>query len=234
MKWILAAVGYLLVVDSVAFAIAKQESILDRLERRLLEQERNALNFDSGVSELKQPAKTSFKFKSKYIDELSPSNADVKKLGDAISELEAQTEYLASQVHRIKQKILHEAAINNMINFSTRLDDSDKLAFRSLTVTIDGHEIYKQNAALGLWLPHNEIPVFQGPMQPGNHRIDFEARVVQKATDNLPIQNDTYHIIQETFNFVVPDGKVMKKWEVYLTGENGNSSIAKAQLKALQ
>ncbi len=210
------------------------DSILDRLERRLLEQEREAVSFDANLNSPDKPAKTSYRYNQKIIKENTPSSDDLTKLTAAVTELEAQVEYLSSQVHQAKQKILQDASINNLINIATRLESPDSMGFRSLSVTIDGHKVYEQNAAMGLWIPEESIPLFRGPMQPGNHRIDFEARIVQKSKESLPIQTDTFHQVNESFNFEIPEGQVSKKWEIALSDGSSQGTQTKAEFKALK
>lgn len=212
-----------------------QESILDKLERRLLEKERGALSFGEAPSKIdsKKPV-TKYKYKNFYINERLPKTADFLKIEKAITELESQTEYLASQVQAIKQKILQDASINNQIAIHTIIDDKNEVAFKNLTVSIDGHPIYQQNAALGLWTPTRKIPLFRGPIQPGEHRLDFQARLIQKNHSNLPLHKDSYHMVNESFNFRVPGGQFTKTWEIRLHTPGRNEYKAKAIFKAVE
>lgn len=217
-------------------AVSKEgESILDRLERRLLEQEHDALSFgDRFGTNSKTPPKTKYKYQDRTIPEYAPSSHDLKKIDQAMTDLEAQVEYLANGVHSVKQKILQDAGINNFISISTKLENKETMSFRTLKVTIDGHTIYEQNAALGLWLPDPKIPLFRGPMQPGNHRIDFEATIVQKSKKVLPLETGTFHKVNESYKFKVPNGKIQRSWEIAIAKASSSSPMSQAKFKAVK
>lgn len=220
--------------QSILARSKSSENILDKLEQRLLDQEREALSFDSGLSSLGQkPADTSFKFRPKYIDELTPSNQDLKKLAATVTDLESQTEYLASRVQRIKQHIYQDATIDTLVDITTQVEQKDQLTYRSLDVSIDGEKVYQHSTALGLWIPEDSIPLYRGPMQPGAHRIDFEARLIQKQDKGLPIQSNTYNIIKETYRFDVSKAPGQKKWVILLKGGSKQDESASAEFKAL-
>lgn len=222
-----------LLIAQTGYSKAK-ESILDQLERRLLEKEQDALSFSSEGKWETPEVREKLRFDGSTIESNAQSLKDLMALDQATKKLEQQTEYLASEVHTTKQKILSDAKINNLINISAELANDQEMALRALEIRLNGHLIYEQNATLGLWIPDKTIPLYQGPMQPGKHRIELHARVVRKANDQLPMQNDTYSIVNESFSFDVPTGESTKNWQVLIHGGQSMSTPTTAELKAIQ
>ena len=206
-------------------------SILDRLERKLLEQERQALSFgNSKVQQTKGPT-SKFIYKGQSIPSNSPIVKDLTKLSTAIEDLEQHVEYLAGEVQSVKQKILQDVAINNNIQINVALDKKSKLAFRTIDVEIDDHKVFNQNAASGIWSPHSQIPVFSGPISPGKHAINIQARMVSINTKDIPLETGKYVFVNEVFTFEVPIGHISKKWSIEIKAPDLTTSSAKVALK---
>jgi len=219
---------------------AQIDSILDRLEKHLMDQESDVLQFEDGsnpstVEAAPAPSSsnlTKYKFKKKGAIQAKPEEMrQLDSLAQAISELENQTEQLASEVQKTKQTIIEGAAVNNFIAIETQLSKTDVAAIRTLQVKLDGYDIYRIDDASGLWLPTKKMPLYAGPLQPGNHRVDLEARIVMKHDKGLPMNNDVYRFINKSFELTVPHGLVHKKFVVHIEPPKDLKGNAKATIK---
>ena len=210
------------------------ETILDRLERRLLEQERKALSFgNTDLTNRKEP-KTKFSYKGQDIPQNSVLVQDLSKLSKAVSELEQHVEFLAGEVQSVKQKILQDTSIDNTVQIDTVLTNPSKFAFRTISIMIDEHNIFSQNASSGLWNPTGSIPIFIGPMSPGKHQIRIKARLVGKTMTDLPLENGRFVFINEVYDFKVPVGHVYKKWTINISSPESVTSSAKVVMKEVK
>lgn len=208
------------------------ETILDRLERRLLEQDRDTLSFDeeSRVMQRKKNKTTRYKYKPKNVQPVLPDRGQLRQISRAIAQLEREVEGLATDVRTVRQEILRDASINNMIRIDATVDDTDRATFRTLRVRVDGHLVYQLNEANGLWLPSNRIPLYEGPLTPGHHKIDFEARLMRRRQKSLPLSTDINHIVNQSFSIRIPAGEVRRAWDIAFETPDSNNYQAKARL----
>lgn len=188
-------------------------TVLDRLERRLLDQEADGLTFDEKTqpppSIESEDGGTSYKFENKGKGKVSGTTSErehMASLAGAITELESQVDQLASNVQKTKQSILDEASIDNFVSIEAQLNETDAAAIKSINIKLDGYPVYELHDASGLWLPSKAVPLYAGPLQPGAHRLDLEARIVVRHQKGMPMNADVYRFINKSFELSVPGG----------------------------
>jgi len=219
------------------------EAILDRLEQRLLEQESQSFSFgDTPAAPKNAPQKStagkkadkSLRFEKADIKGNLGETERLKELANLIADLEHQVDQLGSEVQKSKQKILEDAKIKNSAEIITNLTNTDQAAIRSISVTLDGYQIYHVDDTAGLWLPSNSLPLFAGPLQPGNHTLEYEARVIMKHKERLPLNNDQIRSVKQTFALAMPEGEVSKRWQIELKVPTKSDEQVSAVMKNLE
>ena len=201
-------------------AVGHVDSILDRLEKRLLDQEADGLTFGERQSDpgfLKRPLEKSskqFKFKGGKVEASTPDKEKLKAIDLLIKDLERQVDQLAGNVQKTKQTVVDEAAVNNYVSVDAELIETDKAAIKSLQIKIDGYELYSLSDAAGMWLPSKSVPVYAGPLQPGAHRLDLEVRLVLRHNPELPLNGDVYRFISKSFNLNITGGSSKSRFVI--------------------
>jgi len=215
--------------------VSKVDQVLDRLEKHLLDQEADGLTFGEKLppppSE-EDEARTFNYDKGTSIEATPPTQDTLKGLKQAVTALEGQVDQLASNVQKTKQAIVDDATIDNYLTLEARLSDSDAASLKTLNVKLDGYAIYELADTAGLWMPTKSIPLYAGPLQPGKHRIDLQARLVMRAKDRLPLNGDVYRFVNKTFDLTVPGGASVDHYVITITPPAKLSSIPEASLKA--
>lgn len=223
--------------------LSNVNSVLDRLEKRLLDQEADGLTFDERSSKDATPAKrprkdsgfdinTELKFeKGEKIEGDTPNRQELSVISDAIKSIENQADQLASSIQKTKQTIIDDASINNFIAIEAALAETDAAAIKSLNIKLDGYAVYELQEASGLWLPSKSIPLFSGPMQPGTHKIELEARLVIRENAGLPLNSDVLKIVSKTFDIAVPVGTKKSRYVISITPPGKDSDKADATMK---
>lgn len=205
------------------------ENILDRLEKRLLDQESDSLSFGekSSIPDLKEPASKQMNFeKPDAISATSNEAQQLDKLAKLVSTLEAEADRLASNVQKTKQSILSDSKIDNFVTLDARLENPDSASIKSLSVKLDGFAIYELQESSGLWLPSKQIPLYASPLQPGTHRVDLEVRLSLKHQKGLPLNSDVLKIIQQNFEIAIPGGTSGNKYLITLNSINEKEATA--------
>lgn len=218
-------------------AASKVDTVLDRLEKRLLDHEADGLTFGEknapppSLDANDGPTET-MKFQKKT--KIGASTAELeglKQIGGQIAELEQAVDRYASEVQKTKQGILDEAHTDNFITIEARLADTDVAAITSLTVKIDGYGVYELKETGGIWMPSAQVPLYAGPLKPGNHRVDLEARIALKPKKALPMNGDVYRFVNKTFDVVVPGGSRTAKYLINIVPPAKLDGVADATLK---
>lgn len=220
-------------------AAVRVDTVLDRLEKRLLDQESDGLTFDEknqtpfGKSSADSDgAPTHIEVTKKTKIESSTKERDsIKELGLAIAELDQQVDQFASGVQKTKQSILDEAHIDNFITVDAKMADTEVAAITALTVRVDGFVVYELKESSGLWMPSNLVPLYAGPLKPGNHRLDLEARIVMKPKKALPMNGDVYRFVNKSFDVTIPGGARAAKYLISILPPEKLDGTADAVIK---
>ena len=194
----------------------KLDKIIDQLESKLLDDElrknQNKKKPQSTVTEENIPT-------------LNPhGKADFDSLSDKIMKLTNEVDNLSNEVTMIAEKLIKDKKIDNYIEIYADLN-SEQHQIRKIEVLMDNYLIYHIDRIDQLWIPEKRLPLFLGPVQPGNHSIIFRATVanINRVKGKL-IYTD--NIIENVFPITVPTGKIRKKWNINIfTDKNSSSSI---------
>jgi hypothetical protein len=215
--------------------VSQVDAILDRLERRLLDQETEGLTFsekNAPPAPLSDKTPVSvYKGEKTRIEASSGTDQRLKDVGRLVTELEQQVDQLAGNVQKTKQNILDDAAIDNFVSLDASLPDTDQAAIKSIVVKLDGFKLYQIDDAAGLWLPSKSIPLYAGPLQPGNHRIDLEARISMREARVLPVSGQVYRFINKSFQWSVPGGQTNARYTITIIPPDKLDGVADAKLQ---
>ena len=237
-------VGAALVTGGLALArdgnLGNVDAVLDRLEQRLLDQEADGLTFGEragatkGKDETEAPS-ARYRFDTKgQVNATTGEREQMRSIANALTELETQVDQLASNVQKTKQSILDEASIDNFVAIEAALEDTDKASIKTLNIKLDGYPVYELNEASGLWLPSKAVPLYAGPLQPGSHRLDLEARVImrhQSTESALPMNGDVYRFINKSFDLNIPGGSSKARYVITIQPPANLEETADAVMK---
>lgn len=214
------------------------DSILDRLEKRLLDQEADGLSFGEkeaidGSVGYEKPVDAKFKGKKVQVDASTESQDRMKSLAKLVTDLEGQVDQLASTVQKTKQGILDDSAVDNFVTFEAQLSDSEAASIKTLNVKLDGYPLYELSESSGLWMPSKSVPLYAGPLQPGNHRVDLEARIVVKHKKAVPMNGDVYRFVNKSFDVAVGSGTSNNRYVITITPPEKIEGAAEATMKGM-
>jgi len=218
--------------------IQQVESVLERLEKRLLDEEGETLTF--GERELppatlpKAEADKKIAMPPAKIEGEAEDASRMREITTAVSQLENQVDQLLSDVGKTRQKIMEDARVDNEITIEAALGAAELASIRSMRVKLDGYDIYDVSDDAGLWVPTNTVPLYFGPLQAGNHRLDLEVRMVLKQREGLPVNSDVYRFVSQSFELKIPDGRTRTRYVVRLAAPRNAGEKASATLEIIK
>ncbi len=206
------------------------DAVLDRLERKLIEQEAKTLRLQPppvregtlGGMRLDLPASPA----STILAPL-PQQQDFAAIDQDLLSLEQEVDDLAGQVEKLKADFQSHAGKGSFVEIIAELEAPQETSLRDLTFSINGHKIYSRNSQ-GPWIPGAQILLYSGPLEAGEHTLILEARTVRRYGEGLPLDQNLYHQYQQTFPITIPSGMVRKGYRLKLAKPEQQNIHAKA------
>lgn len=238
--------SFLLVTASLLFTFSafgiddkkldQVESILDRLERQLMERERRNLFPDIGSSnkQSKPAADQRIVIEPTTISGNLPDQGALNEFSKTVDQIEDELASLGGELENLKQKIRRGTQNDSLIEISALIPNPDQVSIREFEVRLDGFPIYQLNRSGGLWMPRKQIPIFAGPLAPGKHDLEFYARVVKKISEDLPVDTSIFHLYQQKFQFEVEEGTNKKGFRITLGAVIEQNIQAQAKIEAYE
>ena len=214
----------------------KIENVLDKLEQRLLDKEASPLTFEEEqkpAAAKSDPARTTQKYSPKSparVTGQTPGGKNLQELQKKINEYDNRIEILESDLRKMRASVYEGSVADNQIMLEIRAGNTSKFIIRTVTARLDGNILYTQLDPAGLWMPTRSIPVFYGPLQPGEHRMDVAATLAPLSEDGLELPTWKQKAVQQSFSFTIPDGKVRKNLIIEINDTKGDGSQPVASL----
>ncbi|MBC7658833.1 MAG: hypothetical protein H7249_03915 [Chitinophagaceae bacterium] len=208
--------------------VQAMDSVLDRLEKKLMEQEAASLHIDPIPSGKKTTQNV--RLQQSHVEGRLPGFDDFKGLETQIAQLEKEADELSGQIETLKGDLLSQASKGSLIEIAAVVEDPDLTAIRELNFYLDGNKIYSMDG--GEWAPSPEIPFFLGPLEPGEHTLKLEARTARRLEKSLPLDQNLYHRYDQDFKIQVQPGVYHKGYHLKLVRPEQQNTRAQASLEA--
>ena len=213
------------------------ERVLDRLERKLMEQEAATLRITAPTQANKRTSQEPFQtieMAASVMTGAQPQESAFNAVEKDLRELEQDADELSGQVEKLKADFLAMADKGNFIEIKLVVDEPDAVVLRSMALTIDKHSVYETQDREGQWFPAPEILLYAGPLEPGNHELKLKGRVVRRYEGNVPIDQNLYHAYDQDFQVLVPSGAVRQGYRLKLAKPEKQNIHAQAVLENYQ
>lgn len=200
-----ALTGLSLFVTAQTNNISQVESILDKLEEQLLNQEGESFSIKGDRLDRSKTATPTMKFSGQSIYANPGSEKRIAELAESVGKLEQQIERLSAQVHRSKQHVIELSRQANHVSLQLTPPNDDQAAMQRISVKIDDFEVYTLEDSAGLWLPNQMAQLYSGPLAPGEHQLQISARFALRANDGIPVQTPIIRTLDKTFPIVISE-----------------------------
>jgi hypothetical protein len=207
--------------------ITEMESVLDRLERRLLNRERATSSFLLSDEEMEINSRNEavdVKGNEININGDLPENDELRSLARALNDIEAEVDRLVGDIQRTSQKVIEHSKVNNFIQLNAVVKDPKHLIIRYLNVYINDFEVYRIDLSRSVHMPQPQFPLFAGPLEPGSHKMKVAVKFTEIIDDGLPLKQGAFAAVEGEFDLNVPPGAFKKTWNIHMvkdsSGEN--------------
>lgn len=229
--------GFLCVGASAPKRSESTESILDRLERKLMEQEAATLRITappvSASKNNKAPVQR-FDMPASVMAAPLPHEAGFDSIAKDLRELEQDADELSGQVEKLKADFLAMADKGNFVEIKLVIEDPNAMVVRTIALTIDKHPVYETQDREGQWIPGPEVLLYAGPMEPGTHELNLKGRIVRRYESNVPLDQNLYHAYDQNLQVVVPTGAFRQGYRLKLAKPEKQNIHAQAVLENYQ
>ncbi len=227
-------------LSHIAMAANKSEidtsdNMLDRLERKLLEQEAATLRIQAPP---RTPAQTKpekkLRIPAQTVSGSMPSSDDFAPIDRKLEEIENQVEDLSQRVEKLQSTIMEKSEKGSLVEIQVSLDEPDTTALRELTVTIDQHVIYQLGKDINPWIPTSQIMVFTGPLEPGKHTLELKALTLRRYSDKLPLDSKLFHTYAQELKIDIPSGQFRRGFKLKLAKPEKQNTYALAIMESYE
>lgn len=201
---------------------AEMDRILDKLESRTPMKTKKK-STDKKI--------TTYEYPKAVIESRRDGNVEIDQIASSVARLDKEVEQLASDVQKMKRNVLATSKVDSFVDLEAQLVSFKDAALTNLFVKLDNFELYKIHDTAGLWIPSFRMPVFSGPLKPGSHRIDVDARIVLKHKEPLKVNNDVFRLVTESFVVNVPSQTKGLRYVIELTAPQTDDGPATAKLR---
>jgi len=231
---------FILGLNADCFAQKRNESsenVLDRLERKLMEQEAATLRITSPVASenrVKKSPVQKYDMPASVMAAPLPHAQSFDSIAKDIRELEQDADEMSGQVEKLKADFMAMADKGNFIEIKLTIEEPDALVVRSMELTIDKHSVYATQDREGQWLPSSEVLLYSGPMEPGTHELNLKGRIIRRFGENLPIDQNLYHTYDQNIQVTVPGGNFRQGYRLKIVKPEKQNIHAEAVLENYQ
>lgn len=213
------------------------ETVLDRLERKLMEQEAATLRITTPAASANKNSKEPmqrFDMPASIMAAPLPQQSGFDSIAKDLRDLEQDADELSGQVEKLKADFLAVAEKGNFVEIKLVIEDADAMVLRSMAMTIDKHPVYETQDREGQWLPGPEVLLYAGPLEPGTHELHLKGRVVRRHENNVPLDQNLYHAYDQNIQVVVPTGTFRQGYRLKLAKPEKQNINAQAVLENYQ
>jgi hypothetical protein len=190
------------------------EKTIDRFEAEMMRRDRESFTVgtDGKDSNISDDPIADVQGKGMQIESAIPGGKELENIGLALTRIDNDIESLTKDVEAFKAKAFQTSTVGNLIDIEVSLNNPEKSRLKSLTVKLDGYELYSINDSNNLPLPATVVPVFSGPLQPGTHKLEVEARIAMSdSNSSIPLNSFAYKHSTTQLDLPVSDGKYSKR-----------------------
>lgn len=155
----------------------------------------------------------------------SDSKLNFKEIESKLQEYDHRVDILESELARLQANLNDASLTDNKVSISLSTPPQAKFIIRALRAKIDGLVLTDQADVAGLWMPNQNLRLFQGPLRPGQHRLEINTIISPLSNEGLKLPTWKQKTIDSSFELEIPDGKIVKNFLIALT-DDGNENPA--------
>ena len=129
------------------------------------------------------------------------ADQDLDKLEQSLSELNEEISALDAELRGLKDKLQLQSSLDNYIQIRIQFDQNKDIEFSSAIVSLNGYELYSINPRSKLWVINPEIPIFEGPLAPGDYTLKSKLGLITVKTRGVSTKVPKYHVYNQKKRF---------------------------------
>ena len=203
------------------------ESVIDKLEKKLLEESgdrtmiynarlRSRVSVDVNRTDIFDP-------NLNEVDSVSKIEAEVASIEDALSRV-------SDKIAETTQSILANANRDTTTKITINAEKMENFNLKKLEVSLNGFPLFKFDSAYNVNLPMRSIPIYDGPIATGKHKVIIKASFNRLTQDEVSIESEVYATANESLEIeILPQEKQSSFDLIFAPTENNSLSLTKAK-----
>ena len=174
----------ILTISTQTFAYEDMDSIIDQLERNLIEQEQQLLNIKKEAPQGKYPKRT-FKYNATDIKANDIESDKLSNVTKRIRDISESLEIIKNDYRSLKTRFAEEEqSTNTSITLQPSIDGLK--GYKRIKLTIDGVSIMDFVNDGSMWTPKGNIRIFNSHLPYGEHSYNVTTTLmIDQNADNM-------------------------------------------------
>lgn len=160
----------------------------------------------------------------------SAKKSNFKEIESKLQEYDHRVDILESELARLQANLNDASLTDNKVSISVSTPPQSKFMIRALRAKINGLVLTDQADVAGLWMPNQNLRLFQGPLRPGQHRLEIHTIIAPLSNEGLKLPTWKHQSVESSFELEVPDGKSVKNFVIALTDDENSTPAPKIKM----
>jgi hypothetical protein len=230
------------IVADIASAAPKQrsstvedfEKAIDRFESEMLKRDREEFSFGADGQPRQEQDEPALEVKgnSQKIEAIPPGAKELESIAASLNRIDNEIDTLSKDVEAFRNKAFRNSTAGNIVDLDVILNSPETARLRSLSVKLDGFELYSTNDSANLPLPAIVVPVYSGPLQPGGHKLEISSRIALAGeSSSAPLNTFAYKNSTKTFDLSIDEGSFRRRYTIEIVPPKDRKDPLNIELK---
>jgi hypothetical protein len=208
------------------------DKVLDMLEKKMIEQD----NFGTGANvtnlvpeDKSQLISNKLKFSNPYKIEGNPEEHKIlDNIKQNLAILDQRVDQISTDISSLKQSLIVNSKNDAYVEISARVGQNSTAQLRSIQVKLNSTILYDVSDSSLLWSYNTDIPIYFGPLKPGSHRLQLQAKLALPNDESLlKITSNRNIEVNNVFDIHIPLGTTQNKFVIELETPEKHKATAR-------
>lgn len=200
---------------------ASIESVIDKLERKLVEETGDRISIYNATRKTEDKAIEISG--SDVVGSNLKEMASIKDFENEVSTLENSLSKLSDSVANVAQEIIADANQDTTSQLFIDMASLTKYNLKKMEISLNGHPLFKFDASYHVMLPVKTIPLYDGPLAVGEHMLQVTGSFNQLLEDEISIESEVYAGINESIPLEIKPEEKTTSFKVMLSAATTKS-----------
>lgn len=205
------------------------DDMISKLEKKLLEsQQDSTLENNKWSIPVKNKNTKKYTFPTTKIHGNTVSQKKLYKFEQDVQIIENSLEEVSDDIEKLKELIQYEKIPGPKLSIDFNIEKPKITSIREIRVTLDGYTVFSSSKTSVPWRPKEEIPIFNGPIKTGLHKIEITGFATKSIDQKISIEDDIIIKFNESHDLRIKGNNC--RFSINLSSKNDDTNEIQVKL----